>query len=301
MINEVNKLIFNTVIRHKSLHLPDVGTLSIVRQPATISSNNQIIPPRYIVELSQNNEAVSLIDTIISETGVEPNRAKEIYYRWLDKSREGSMLKIGGVGVIDNNSLRCDNELIKRLNINNEPLFFTRKRSFKPLWAVLSCAVVICLIYGGWHLYNNRQIDITELVTIVTDESNTSSVESLNESNSVDNSVITANTDNVDTLENTNNETEIEEVTTKELDWRKGSDIRHWVVVGSYSTVENAERAIADIEKRMPDAKCDYFKLGSMYAVAAFGSSESNVCQEYKRAHIDDFPQAWVYTPKRYR
>ena len=84
-------------------------------------------------------------------------------------------------------------------------------------------------------------------------------------------------------------------------DWRDDVNVRHWLVVGSYSNTENAERAIADIVKRMPDAQCNYFKLGSMFAVAVFGSAEISDCQEYKRAYIKEFPQSWVYTPKRYR
>ena len=84
-------------------------------------------------------------------------------------------------------------------------------------------------------------------------------------------------------------------------DWRTRDDIRHWVVVGSYSTTANAERAIADIMKRMPQMQCNYFKLGSMYAVAAFGSADSEECQEFKRAYVKEFEQSWVYTPKKFR
>ena len=51
----------------------------------------------------------------------------------------------------------------------------------------------------------------------------------------------------------------------------------------------------------MPDAQCDYFKLGSMFAVAVYGSKELSDCQEFKQAHIKEFPQSWIYTLKRYR
>jgi hypothetical protein len=98
-------------------------------------------------------------------------------------------------------------------------------------------------------------------------------------------------------------EAEVAEVVVEDVvtDWRTRDDIRHWVVVGSYSTTANAERAIADIMKRMPQMQCNYFKLGSMYAVAAFGSADSEECQEFKRAYVKEFEQSWVYTPKKFR
>jgi hypothetical protein len=41
--------------------------------------------------------------------------------------------------------------------------------------------------------------------------------------------------------------------------------------------------------------------LGTMYAVAAFGSYDKAECEEFKRAYTKEFKQAWVHTPRRYR
>ena len=84
-------------------------------------------------------------------------------------------------------------------------------------------------------------------------------------------------------------------------DWRLRDDICHWVVVGSYSTKENANRAISDLERQNPDLRFTSYALGSMIAVAAYGCSTYEECKEFKDTHIDLFPQAWVHTPRRYK
>ena len=294
MIGEVNKLIYNAIIKHSALYLPGIGSLVIVRHSATISSRNEILPPQYRVEFRKESVAVSIIDIIASEVGVESSRAEEIYNRWLDKNREGSVVRIDRVGVLNSGVFECDNALIAELNVNNQPLTIASNRSRKLLWAVVSLLLVVGVGYGAW-LYKESNITITDLVTIVDDRVESIPVDAplIAEAEVVEQNNIDA-VDVVDAVEEVVAEVDI-------YDWRNDENIRHWLVVGSYSTTENAERAIADILKRMPDAQCNYFKLGSMFAVAVYGSSEVNDCQEYKRAHIKEFPESWVYTPKRYR
>ena len=291
MIGEVNKLIYNTIVKHNSLYLPGIGSLAIVRHSATISSRNEILPPQYRVEFTKECVGFSIIDAIASEVGVEPSRAEEIYNRWLEKSREGSVVKIDRVGVLNSEVFECDSALNAALNINNEPLTIASIRSRKPLWAVVSLLLVISLGYGAW-LYNESNTTITDLVTIVEDSVELTAVDV----------PIIAVTEVVEQQDAAVADV-IDEVAPEieTYDWRDDVNVRHWLVVGSYSNTENAERAIADIVKRMPDAQCNYFKLGSMFAVAVFGSAEMVDCQEYKRTYIKEFPQSWVYTPKRYR
>ena len=84
-------------------------------------------------------------------------------------------------------------------------------------------------------------------------------------------------------------------------DWRQRDDIRHWVIVGSYSSEENVARAIADLEAKNPDIMFATFQLGSMYAVAAFGSSEYADCESFKQEHMKQFKQSWIHTPRKYK
>lgn len=295
MVNEVNKLIYNTIIKGADIYLPDVGTLCVVRHSATINSHNEVLPPHFDIELHDAKTAVSLVDIISSVASVDSERAKEIYDRWLEKSQKGSILVIDRVGTLDGKSFICDSSFIKAMNPNNAPMLITPRRNHRPLWIGFSLVTLIGALCCTWWYYKNYMVateDIAELVTIVDNDIDTTQ----------DNIVLAIETESIETIADEPQEIVTEEtVVESNPDWRNNENIRHWVVVGSYSTTENAERAIAEISKRTPEAKCNYFRLGSMYAVATFGSDKIDDCQEYKRNHVEDFPQLWIYTPKKYK
>lgn len=286
MVNELGKLIYNALVKYHAVYLPDVGTIRVVRKAAMMSSKSELIPPHYDVEYSSNNSAKSLIDIISSWAGVDAKRAQEIYLRWLDKAREGSVVVIDRVGTIRDGSFVADERLIKALNICNQPLRITKsKSSLSPLVAiVVVLAISVAGVGGWWYFSSNTAVETIELVV---DEVAVPLIEIpvIKEEQQFDVEPIT----------------DVEEETEFIVDWRIKDNIRHWVVVGSYSTTENVKRAIFDIEKRYPETQCDFFELGSMYAVAVFGSAEIDECQQFKRAHAEEFPQSWVYTPKRFR
>lgn len=293
MINEVNKLIYNALIKQQSVYLPNEGTISVVRHSAKMNSKREVLPPHYDVEYTLEKHAKSLVDIISECVSVDATRAEEIYSRWLDKVSKDGVMVIDRVGTLHDKSFTPDKALIKALNIAKDPVRVTRRKSYAPLYVVLSFVVVCAFGYGGWWYYNttrqistpleiseiNEVVEVQELPSVVRPQE--AEVEVVVE---VDNSVP---------------ESEIVENTI--VDWRTRDDIHHWVVVGSYSTTQNAERAIADIVKRMPQMQCTYINLGRMYAVAIFGSSDNEECQEYKRIYAKEFSQSWVYTPKRFR
>ena len=286
MVNEVSKLLFNALIKRHVVYLPDVGMLRVVRHAAAMSSRNELIPPHFKVEYTLDNLGKSLIDIISEEADVDSQRAEEIYTRWLDKVREERVVTIDRVGVLRDKSFDTDDTLLKSLNIANEPLRITRKHSKASLYVAIAL-VFICAICGGgwWYLNSKPTVAPAEVVVesaVVISEPELALVTEVEPIEEEDVEVIDI----------------IEEVV---VDWRTRDDLRHWVVVGSYSTTENAERAISDILKRFPESQCDYFKLGSMYAVAIFGSADIEECQEFKEANSNNFPQSWVYTPKRFR
>ena len=285
MVNEVSKLIYNAIVRYHAVYLPDVGTISVVRRSATMRSKSEVIPPKFDIEYTLCNNAKSLIEIISTETGVDVKRAEEVYQRWLDNAREGSVVVIDRLGTLRGNSFVADSSLIAALNTNNQLIHIKPRRNFAPLYASLVIVIIGCLCAGGWWYFNTSSAD--EPAVIIAQEVAQPIVETpLVE---VEEPVELEIVEDVEIVENI------------VADWRENSDIRHWVVVGSYSTTENAERAIADILKRLPDSQCNYFKLGSMYAVAAFGSVDIEECQQFKNAYYDDFPQSWVYTPKKFR
>lgn len=288
MVNEVNKLLYNTLVNRHEVYLPEVGTLRVVRRAASMGPNHELIPPHFDVEYTSNSSAKSLVNIISAECAVDIQRAEEIYSRWLEKVREGSVVAIDRVGTLRDKSFASDDELLKALNAYNQPIRLVRRRKIVPLFISLVVIIGAICALGLWYLNGQPEVTPVEVASeeIIEPIVETTSVEIIEEFESVPIAEIFE-------------EEEIVEETV--ADWRENSDIRHWVVVGSYSTTENAERAISDIVKRYPESQCDYFKLGSMYAVAIFGSTDSEACKEFKSAHTKDFPQSWIYTPKKFR
>jgi hypothetical protein len=165
MVNEVNKLIYNTIIKHCSINLPDIGTICVVRYPAEISSKRELTAPRYNVELSINKKAISIVDIIASEASVEANRATEIYSRWLEKSRQNNQFVIDRVGTIRDKRIDADKELITALNTYNKSYTMSRRNNHKPVWILLSLVVAVLIYIGAWKMLNsNSNNDVIDTI-----------------------------------------------------------------------------------------------------------------------------------------
>ena len=276
MVNEVNKLIYNTLAEHNAVVLPRVGSLGVVRRMAKMEGN-RVVAPTFAVEFSSAEEGVSLCDVIASVANISSSEAEDIYLRWLDKVKEGNTLTISGVGTLRDKSFVTDTELQKALNLADKTPIKIHSRSRKPYLAI--AAVVVALLGVGAYLFlaNDRVASPAPTPTeeVVVEE------------------VVVAEPEPI-----TETETETE---TALVRWIDRDDIRHWVVVGSYSTTENAERAVEDILKRQDAECCDILTLGKMYAVAVYGSSDKADCERFVRDNRDKFKQSWVHTPKRFK
>ena len=280
MVNEVNKLIYNTLAEHNAVVLPRIGSLGVVRRMAKIEGN-RVVAPTFAVEFSSGEEGVSLCDVIASVANISSSEAEDIYLRWLDKMKEGNALTISGVGTLRDKSFVTDAELQKAINLADKAPIKIHSRSRKPYLAI--AAVVVALLGFGAYLFlandrvaSNAPAPIEEVVV---------------------EEVVIAEPEPEPEPE-TETETEIE---TAPARWIDSDDIRHWVVVGSYSTTENAERAVEDILRRQDAEYCDILTLGKMYAVAVYGSSDKADCERFVRENRDKFKQSWVHTPKRFK
>ena len=276
MVNEVNKLIYNTLAEHNAVVLPRVGSLGVVRRMAKMEGN-RVVAPTFAVEFSSAEEGVSLCDVIASVANISSSEAEDIYLRWLDKVKEGNTLTISGVGTLRDKSFVTDKELQKALNLADKTPIKIHSRSRKPYIAI--AAVVVALLGVGAYLFlaNDRVASPApaSIEEVVVEE------------------VVAAEPEPI-----TETETKTEPAPVR---WIDRDDIRHWVVVGSYSTTENAERAVEDILRRQDAECCDILTLGKMYAVAVYGSSDKEDCERFVRDNRDKFKQSWVHTPKRFK
>lgn len=303
MVNEVNKIIYNRLITEREVTLPGVGSLSLVRHAASMSSREVIAAPRLTIEFSSHAEGCSVVDAIAVIGGTDTATAEDIYSRWLEKVCSGSTLTIEGVGILRNKSFEVDKELLSMLNGTSATHVnvVRRKKGRTMLWVGLTLSI-IALIVSIAAIFN---VDISAISDKATNADK--QVETI-----VENIIVEPEAEDVASGELT---TDVEEdihtqdvvavesveVATVADNWMMRDDIHHWVVAGSYSTMSNAESAAEAITTKYQDIDCKIITLGKMYAVAIYGSSDRDDCVQYMRKYHKNFGEAWIFTPKEYR
>lgn len=73
---------------------------------------------------------------------------------------------------------------------------------------------------------------------------------------------------------------------------------RHYVVLGVYSTLENAERAAAIAAKKEPAMRCTVYRFGGKFMVSPFESDDVEASRQFMRAGRSAFPEMWIYSAK---
>ena len=291
MVNEVNKLIFNTLVEGGALYIPEVGTLAITRQQSHASRGGRVESATYQPTFTTEPTAQSLTAVIASAASVSADEAADITRRWLQKARKDGRVVINGVGIIQNNTFTADKELLSALEQSHQVVTIAPQKRCKLPWVVL---VLLLLVLAGasTYLYINRE----RLVNLYIERFQPA-VENVATENTAPEAEVQPAEESVETAQNiaTNNESNV-----ANSDWRKGS-IRHYVIYGSYSNMTNANRAVRQITRKNPAAQCEIIPLGWMYAVAVYGSYNRSDCEAFKSSYRTLYNSAWIHTPKRFR
>ena len=344
MVNEVNKIVYNTLVAERAIHLPGVGTLSIVRHAAIAESRNRIASPQWTVEFSSQGVATSVVDAIAIEGGVDVLRAEDIYSRWLDRVRNDSTLSIEGVGVLHNDRFVAENSLLDLFNPSKGATLRVKRKKggHVVLFVLVIIAVTLLGAVSAWYkddimsLFNPQEKSVDKpladqveenvveqhelsldeifvqediiikafaegVVKGVTDEVVeifTVEPSYIEDMGAVEEPVVE---EEVEVVEKVVVETPAAPAAPVKESWTARNDIRHYVVAGTYSTMENAERAVALLVKKNKDLDCKIFELGKMYAVAVFGSHKQEECAAFMREHGQELQQLWVFTPKKFK
>ena len=322
MVNEVNKLIFNTLTEGGAIYIADKGTISIERTSARALRRGRVVSPTYNVSFSTGCSAPSLSSVICSVANISNDDAEDIARRWLDKVTEDDRVVIEGVGTIVNGSFVADKALIETLAQCNKTIEITRTKS-KRRWPWM--LLILCLIIGasaaayyfyGDTLFKNQTAIIEDVTNIVAPEDNVEQRDTVSSINTLTQEAEIVDEIGDSTVDSTHVESApivaqepkaenaVNEVAQQQdvdlSDWRNQA-VRHYVIFGSYSNTANANKAIRKILRRNPAAQCQIIPLGGLHAVAVYGSYNRNECEAFKRQHRSIYKDAWVHTPKRFR
>ena len=318
MVNEVNKIIFNTLVEQGAIYIPNLGTLSIHSTPSH-KRGNRVVPPAHSVVYTTECKATSLSNVIMTIANIDETSADDIVARWHKKINDNGRVAIDGVGTIANGAFTPNSELIAKLNIHNEPIYHNGKvRSSRKWWLIP--LIVLSLVALGLNLYLLFSRDKIEPVapavntsteSLVTENTTAENQQISNDTITTDSSTQETNTHeeeiaNIEAInaepapEITEQEVEqkVEQTEAKITDWRE-HDKRHYVIFGSYSTMANANTAIKKIERNNPAAQCKVIRIGTMFGIAVFGSDNHDECIAFKREYRSVYKDAWIHTPKR--
>ena len=314
MVEEVNKIIYNMLIGGKVVLLPGVGTLYIERQGARRISKDRLLSPRNAVNFSsQSDEGSSIVDEIVAIAGCGEEQARDIYDRWLSKTRDGKRLTIGGVGVLNDKSFSPEPGFNAAINPGGVKTLVVRQRNNTWLYAVsgVCAAVALCVgiymlagdsLFGGVSVVDGSDAgpvaatvagDSTQLAQPVTGDSLSAAaaVTPAAEGAAAQQTAGAAQSAPAAT-------TATPSAPTAEETAAASADYRFWVVAGVFSTEQNASRALEQAAKHIKDMDGRIVPFKGKFIAAVYGSDKRTDCNAFAKSYSDIYPDLWIYEVK---
>ncbi len=284
---EIGKLIARQLLAGSSVAIPGVGTLRVERQPARRLSATMIQPPcRKLIFLFEE-VGPSLRTVIEREAACSAEEAADACERWLEQGRAEQQLYIDGVGVLCGKLFSVDAAFQRKLNPQGvEPVRLKRRM---PWWIWSLLAIVIAAFLTGllvwwinpmawWNERQNSRIEAVEEAVI--------------------------QPDTVVVQESVVAEPEVPKPLTDEL-YRPTEIIptrsgKSYVVLGIYSTLENARRAVGQAEEAygLVAGESCIFNYGSKFLVSLGESDKRAHAQEVAARYRTErgVKDVWVYS-----
>lgn len=282
MVNDsITQLLLNLLAQHRTVVLPGIGSLRFRRIAAKLDGTT-LTPPRNTFRYSSREEGLSLLDEMIAVAGCTREEGEEAYRRWLHRIKQGHSVVIEGVGCIESDFFKPSEELERLLNpVAAAPIVLRRRRSLRGVWIGLAVVVVVGAAGAAWWYLQNR---LTVAPVVVAQEVVAPAPETI-DSVAVEEVVEPAPVEEVATPE----PTAIGQMT---------SGVSY-VVVGVFSTEENARKYIEQMARRNPEIACRVYAFqGSKFMVSGFESTDGAEASAFIRDHRAALPDLWVYKRK---
>lgn len=293
MVGEVNKIIYNMLVSGRGVYLPDVGSLYVERQAARKIATYKLLSPRNVVAFQSGEQAPSLVNEIVAVAGCSTEQAADIYQRWSAKTREGNIIKIGGVGVLNHKSFVMESEFASAINPKGVKTIVIRRRSNTWLYAICAVCVLVALGFCGYIMFGGEQkIDAMRIEPIAKVVEQPAAEQPATEgevAQSVEGEVNAAAT-------STNTSTQPAQPAETLVNGT--ADYEYYVVMGIFSTEENAQRAVAQAESRIQDVSCKVLPFKDKFMVTLFGSDKIGDCNAFANSYRDIYADLWVYKKK---
>ena len=301
MVNDsITQLLFNALAQRQTVVLPGIGSLRFKRIAAKLEGST-LTPPRNMFRYSSREEGRSLLDMLISAAGCTREEGEEAYRRWLRRIKQGHSIVIEGIGRIEEDFFKPSNELEQRLNpVASAPLTIKRRRSWRGVWITLAAVAVIGVAGAAWWYLQMRPTSTPAVVAQKVEKPKTEMVEVAEKVDRVvAEQVATEVAPEVAPVQkeiapapapaSASVSTEIGEMTSG----------MSYVVMGVFSTEENARKYVTQLAKRAPEIGCRIYRFqGAKFMVSGFESADGAAATTFIREHRTQFPDLWAYKRK---
>lgn len=325
MVNEVNKIIGNALLSGKEICIDGIGTLFTVRYAAYRASRKSITPPYRVVTFCAEQRGVSLKEEIARVANIEPEKASEIFEHWLSESLDGDKLTINGVGSVHHDKFTIDKTFAAQLNPQGHTPIRLKPKANVGLYVFASLCMAFALGVAGYVYFDNHEIDLfgaknkAATTKVVAQSAPLETAEATESQGSVAEATVS-------TEESSASAPEVAAVaapgdvpsvpkttppaptqTTSAKTAVNGTNVdtiqptvvgQSYVVLGVFSTTENAQRAIRQAQKLSGDVQCSVYYYGSKFMVALYDAPSRSECQNFAQSVNNTFKDLWVYTRK---
>lgn len=336
MVDQVNRLAGNLLAAGGELYLPGVGSLCVRFRGARRLSARLVEPPSREVVFTSQQRGVSLVDEIARvlrtsapaegpQAGGEhvAAQAQDIYDRWLMRTRQDDVLTIEGVGVLKFKNFTPDEAFDRRINPQGHaPVRIHRPRRFDgAMWIGIAAIVFVVAFTAYWWL-GNRRDTVAEPVTLVA--APPAATEGLSTADAPTDADVAANDAGqavagaavggsaADAAGGSAHATPSaptgREAAAASDRPAPSADAaaeparlvsgRRYVVLGVFSTPENAARAARLALEKEGSFRCGVYRFGAKFMVSPFESEDAEACTLFIRAHAETFPGMWTYTAR---
>lgn len=316
MEEQIGRLIGNLLAGGGEVFLPGVGSLYTERQGARRLNRRSVLPPSRTVAFTSQQQGVSLVDEIarvMREDGGYENpeaEAQAVYDRWIARVHRANLLTVEGVGELKFKNFILDEAFDLRLNPQgHEPVRIRVQRRFDwPLWVGIA-AIGIAAVYGGreFLLLYPEASEAAAVTEIPAASDSFGTVEAPDALVGVPPAVQPVAGEFAAQAGSAAPETPAAapEPETAETHRAQEQDVptallsgRHYVVLGVFSTEENARRAVRETEAKESALRCRIYRFGGKFMVSPFSSDDAGACAQFIRVQDGRFPDMWTYTAR---
>ena len=317
-MDQVSNLVYNALAKRQGVVLPGIGTLYAVTVPAEMQKPGVVTPPVNRVELVTDElpGIPHIVDLIAGYDQTDPEQAREIYNRWLAENCSEEGVTIGAVGNIREGVFTPDPGLEEALNpVDTGAVRLPGRIDAKrvAMWVVFAVLIGVGISVGAivWYEYS-EQMRIVRLseqpvlpasVPAAPDSPAVKVPAAAGSDSSAGESGAPAGADSSAAVPAKQPEPVREPATVPAAKLVPATAAMHYyVIVGTYSTDQNAEKFIASPKKK--NDQLEYAKIpmpNGKILVSVFGATAETEANRMKNEVSGLFPDAWVFKSKSAR